>query len=236
MRRTVLALLLASLLGGQQIVVIKKKAGGGGSPIAFDAKSASTGNGTGAAPSWTHTVGAGCTTNCILLVGVGGYNADAPTGCTFNGVAMTSVANNDPGNSATMSVWRLNSPATGAHTVTCSPAGYYRIAGAFSFSQVNLTTPVNQTANGSGSAANASSAITPTVANSWVIDFVYWPSGANPGATPTWSTQVSTVNDVVNTQAFGGATTGPLAASAQTNTWVSSSGAWAAVKVALSPE
>ncbi len=107
------------------------------STVTFDAES--SGQGTSTTVTISHT----CTgSNLCLTVGVSTDNA-APTGVTYNSVAMTKIADQDA-SAGNASLWQLVGPATGANDIVVTVASSDEIvAGGQSFTNVHQTLPIS---------------------------------------------------------------------------------------------
>jgi pectate lyase len=144
--------------------------------IAFDA-TASTSAINVSTVSWTHTVGSGSSE--ILIVGVAledtSTAALAVNSITYNGVAMTPVANSIATDGTSTfnrsQLFYLLSPAAGAHTVSITLGGSVNgvSAGSVSLSGVAQSAPAAATSIlDSGTSISAS--INAPTANSWLVD------------------------------------------------------------------
>jgi hypothetical protein len=154
---------------------------------ALDATASST------SETWSHTVAGG---NRLLVVAIAKNGFQAVTGVTYNGVAMTNIAEYGSGLGFTLSMWYLVAPATGTHNVVASPAfGDPRAAYSWSFSGVDPSSPLGTEVHASGSGSHdLALSTTPTV-----------PTGGAAIAAAVWTRQnvlpqtLSTVDDTTST-------------------------------------
>jgi len=192
--------------------------------IAFDA--VTDGGAVGAAPkTWSHTCAAGA--SLVVLVYTNNSTDDVNT-VTYNGVAMTRIVGVSSAAIYSMSAWYLQSPASGANTVSVSSASslsgrslsYTGVAGGVdSFNSGLDTTPATITAS-----------LTTVAANCWQVSMC-----ANDGSVPTastgWTARAGTTGAVL-----AGDSNGALSAGANSMNCTTSSGANATwVTVGLSP-
>ncbi|MDD5474448.1 MAG: hypothetical protein PHU34_09935 [Candidatus Methanoperedens sp.] len=152
--------------------------------------------------TWSHTVRSGLW-KPLLVVGVD-IEKSSPTtsvtSITYAGVALTradfSLSPESP--QARAELWYLANPAAGTNNVvvTFSTAigSGGAVAGAVSFSGVDQTNPMSNTATGSGSGGTASTSITTVNANAWIIDTIVVTTANSPTAispqVARWSTTV----------------------------------------------
>ncbi|MEO8680391.1 MAG: hypothetical protein ABI665_15170 [Vicinamibacterales bacterium] len=138
--------------------------------IAFDnALAATTGSGTSATRAFT--VGAG--TGRLLFVGVRvDDTANAVSGVTYAGVAMTFVGYADQGaNGRGIGLYCLANPASGANNIVASFTGsksYGLVAASYSGAQAGSTVD-NSGTNTTGAATTLAKAITPVADKCWVV-------------------------------------------------------------------
>ena len=134
--------------------------------IAYDASSgghtATTTNLT-----WSHT----CTgTNRILFVGYRCSVSGAVSGITYNGVAMTFIAQGGDNSSSYLGLWYLINPATGSNTVsiTLSSAFISGISASYTGAKQSSQPDSSNTRTASGTTSgNISTTI--VVNNSWTV-------------------------------------------------------------------
>lgn len=149
--------------------------------IIFDATSNSGAKSGVSSFSWNHTVGTGA--NAILVVGVGARDATlgdrTVSDITYNSVSLTKLVPatvDAPGSVMQSTLWYLVNPSTGVNSIAVTMGGTIDVAafgGAGSFFGVNQTTPVNTSTSSSGIDIDATVNITPTVNNSWTVDYIY---------------------------------------------------------------
>ena len=148
---------------------------------------------TATTASWSHTVGTG--SNTLLAVGVSVENPSTQTNnvtsVTYGGTALTRIGTQSliSGTSFYLTeIWYLLSPASGTATITVNVNNSASIvAGAVSFTGVNLSNPtgtfISTTGNGKSASVNAA-----TVAGDMVLDTLTTTGGgrfANVGAGQT---------------------------------------------------
>jgi hypothetical protein len=169
--------------------------------LAFDATTGTTGNGS---TSFSHT----CTgPNLCLYLVVTGWWVDGTaliTSVTYNGVALTSVANSGVSTGQDrVQIWRLVAPATGPNTIviTWSGGSANLLFQAISYSGVHQVTPDGSAAIATGGTGTNPSVSQATTAGDVVIDGVAEDSAAN---TATFTMNSSTGR----TQVFNGTANG----------------------------
>lgn len=107
--------------------------------------------------------------NRVLLVGV--TAASAPSGVTYNSVAMTLVDSQAYGSgSQVLYVYRLVAPATGTNNITVTGTSIGGISGA-SYYNVDQTTPIDVSSKGNASAGTITLAITTVTPGAFVHTF-----------------------------------------------------------------
>lgn len=171
--------------------------------------------------SWSHTVNAG--SDLLLVVGVSIDNDnDYPSGVTYNGVAMTNIANQAVSNGSfgASSAWQLVNPATGANTVQVT----YAIADTFgansiSFSGVDQASPIGDIDQNTSSSASWSPTLTTTSG-----DYVFVVTSSNNDVTQTVTTGSEEWDDNSNVGAHTTAALSSIASGSLTGvawTWSS---------------
>ena len=130
--------------------------------------------------SWSHTIATIDST--ILVVGVSwrnsGSNTHTVSSVTFNGVALTLVRKDEyfNGDSKSSAIYYLVNPPSGAHTVQATFSGtvFRSVCGSISFTGVDQTNPINVHTGQTDATynTNISTSITPTVANTVLVDNV----------------------------------------------------------------
>ena len=130
--------------------------------------------------SWSHTIATIDST--ILVVGVSwrnsGSNTHTVSSVTFNGVALTLVRKDEyfNGDSKSSAIYYLVNPPSGAHTVLATFSGtvFRSVCGSISFTGVDQTNPINAHTGQTDDTydTNISTSITPTVANTVLVDNV----------------------------------------------------------------
>jgi pectate lyase len=190
--------------------------------IALDAASRAATTSTGRTSlTWSHTVGGGA--DRVLLVGVAvedSGTADANiTAVTYNGVALAAVPNSKRSGGGTGIIqtqlfYLLNATlaGAGAHTVSVTTQGPVDgiSAGAVSFTGVSQAVPGPAATNVDTSGADSiSTAITSTVANSWIVDVVGSGNSGSftpaSGQTERWDIAASGMTGATSTKALGAA-------------------------------
>ncbi len=141
-----------------------------GGAITLEQKTNSSG--TTANLTFAHTVAG---TNRLLLVGVTVDQAGtAVTGVQYAGQALTQQAFIGTGGRPRAEIWSRLNPTPGNNNVIVSLTGNDQVvAGAMSFTGVNLTTPfdaASQTATNNSTAAAITS--TPVTNNAWILDVI----------------------------------------------------------------
>ena len=185
--------------------------------------------------SWTHTCSG---TNRVLLVGVA-VGADPTTGLTlsvtYNGVAMTQAALEYTGDdtNGNAQLFYLVNPATGPNTVQVTVTGGSGDleAGSVSFTNVNQSAPIRNTAltNSPGS-ANPSIQVT-SASTDMVVDVLAAGSAVtSSGTTLRWMN-----NNSDGTGGGNGAQSTANGASSVTMNYVISSDEWALIATSLMP-
>jgi hypothetical protein len=125
--------------------------------ITFDAASDASGTGGGSSQTFAHTVGAG--SNRLLVVGIGS-SEDPPvnvSGVTYDGVAMTQVAQRNFNPYYNVAMYALVAPNTGTHNVVVTQAASINeyTVGAVSFFGVDQTTPYDTPTSADGGSSPA---------------------------------------------------------------------------------
>jgi len=137
--------------------------------IAFDAATTGAKGGTGSTLTYSHT----CTgSDLVLLVFVESRSNDV-TGVTYATVAMTQVGSAQVSGDGltTNTAWRLAGPATGANNVVVTITGTNHVAStALSYTGVDQTTPVANSAAATGSSTTPSVNVTATSTDQMVVD------------------------------------------------------------------
>ncbi|MDP3717083.1 MAG: hypothetical protein Q8T13_04855 [Acidobacteriota bacterium] len=183
--------------------------------VAFDAV-------TTGGSSFSHTVGSG--NNRKLLVCTW---ADS-SGVTYNGVAMTKVAQVQQG-SGMCSIWELTAPPVGTYTVATAGGGGYTIAASY---RGVLQSPISLFATNSNVAsATAPVTFTTTVDGCWAVQYT-----VVNGSVTSWSagaTQIATYGGVT----AAADTDSPKTPAGSLTITANLSGVtnWGAVMVALEP-
>lgn len=163
-------------------------------PAILDATSTGT-NGTGSSSlSWSHTLGSGAN---ILIVNVAGETAtgnfgnSVVTGVTYNGVAMTKIAeagNNGGSNATHVSMWVLigaSLPAVGAHTVAVTYTGSTTSQAGGGMSFKGVKPQAAEASNSSGFNGNATPSVNITTITANALLVASYGSQNTPNATST---------------------------------------------------
>lgn len=198
--------------------------------IAADAKSSSSGTGTSSL-TWSHT----CTgTDLILVVGVETSSAEAATGVTYNGIALTLIDAQDAAALFCRSeLWYLIAPATGANDIVVTMAGSatYIVGGATSWTGVDQSTPLGTAAKATGSASPATVDVT-SAAGEVVLDAAC----AIAGVTMTVGASQTSQWNLLAGGVLRGAGSSEGGAGTVTISWtLSASALWATVAVPIKP-
>lgn len=134
--------------------------------------------------TYNHTVGAGADRILFVLVWTG--SGSVTTGVTYNGVAMTKIADKAAAGATEMSLWRLTNPASGSHdvVVTNNGGGAARSTSySSSYSGVAQTNPIDAFAvAGPTTTTSYSQSLTTTADNCWAIMMGYAQDVANKTA------------------------------------------------------
>jgi hypothetical protein len=158
--------------------------------VTFDAvgpSSAGTAT-TGTSLSWSHTCSG---TNRLLVVsvsiGMAGGDTNHVTSVTYNSVAMTSIAKVHSNNDVTgyVEMFYLIAPSTGTNTVQVTGNETAdMVSGSVSFTGVDQSTPLSNTATNWGSGTNISVSVTSATGN-MVVDGVCCGGGFTVGSNQT---------------------------------------------------
>jgi len=216
--------------------------------IAFDAESnsgATYWNNIVSSSTLSHT----CTgSNLLLLVPVYTYNAAGSgtittSSVTYNSVSMTQVAHisgTADGVQQDVSLWYLNTPATGAHTISATYSGsvQYSSLHGMSYTGCDQTSAVIDSFNtgqsgSTGSAAATSLTLSTTVvhSNCWTVGFA-----AARGSDPAAGTGTTLRAHNSSSFASGGDSNAIVSTGSQSLQWTSTSGAWpGGIIVSISP-
>ena len=211
---------------------------GGGEPVSYDA-SAFGASGSGAF-SFSHT----CTgDNRVLYVFVTGRGAPGSSGVsslTYDGVALTRIANLGSGNVIWTELWRLIAPNAGTHSVALSSLLVQRVtAHSVSVSGAHQTVPNGSVVTGSGSASSAPSLVVPSDASELVLDGCAIQNDDNTttltvGSGQTQRSNTSTSNGTSN--GIRGAQSSETGDTSVTMTWTpDANDDWAQIAVSVKP-
>ncbi len=149
--------------------------------IAFDNATAAASGASVSSLTFSYTVGSGLQ-NSLLLVGAEYYSVGflAVTSITYNAVNLALIQRNNNGSAAaTVEVWGLANPASGAHNVIITLAGTiagniigtarsYQNCPQTSFVDSQSTTPNVVT----GTHSSQSTSVTTVAPNTWLVDFL----------------------------------------------------------------
>lgn len=210
--------------------------------ITFSSASNSTSNSnTITSESWSHTIPEG--DNRILIVGVSSRNTGAGTyevsNITYNGTSLTKIRHDSYFNSSSKSsaLYYLIAPEVGTYTINVTMEGsvWRIVGGAVSFINVSQIDPIDvHTGSISNTGYNVSTNITPTTANTMIIDCVGGRNGTTTGTVTAGQTSRYYYNEL--NYFHGACSTKPLAVAAQTTLgWTMDTGTdgWAHSVVAL---
>ena len=129
--------------------------------------------------------------NQLLIVGISANNQIA-TSVTFNGQQLTRAVSSFNNNDAEF--WYLKNPSGTGNIVATFGGQTQAVVGAYSFANVNQTTPIANTATNSNTASSSPSiSITANHANDWVLDLPSIYGGQNlgsPTCTQEWNTNI----------------------------------------------
>lgn len=210
-----------------------EKVGVGSGPpsgIAFDASSLKTANTNSF--SWTHTVSG---KQGILLVGISIANTGLQVNSVrYNGALLLPTSSASNAGNGRVEIWYLVAPTLGSNTVSVILSGATSaVAGAFSFTGVDQTNPLDGVPGYIFVSGNnpASVTITTVTNNAWVIDTLAanFAAAVGAGQNQQWN-----ANNVVT---GAGSTKGPISpAGSTTMSWtVGAPRRWALGAVALKP-
>lgn len=199
--------------------------------------STSTAIGAASSITWSHTVGSGLS-NTLLIVGVDIQKSTSTyvTGINYAGVALTraNFALGPESPKVRAELWYLTNPEAGTNNVVVTLSTTTGVvAGAVSFSGVDQTNPISNTAINSGGDPPASTLITTANANAWIIDTVASDTSSAMTATSPqverWDKQPTGVQ-----LRGGGSTKTAITPGSQTMSW-SSVTKWAQVVAEIKP-
>lgn len=134
---------------------------------------------------------AGTGTNRLLVVGVGANN-NGVTSVTFGGVQLSQAVQSFTNNDAEF--WYLVNPSGTGNIVVTMGGSTSAVVGAYSFSGVNQTSPISNTATNHNSASSSPTiSITTQYPNDWVLDLPSIYGGVtlgSPTCTQEWNTNI----------------------------------------------
>jgi len=156
--------------------------------ISYDSASSSTVR-LASSMTWPHNVGSG-RSNTLLVVGVDiEKNPPNPyvTSITYGGVDLTRANFSVGSPTVRAELWYLTNPKLGTNNVVVTFSSAIdtegAIAGAVSFFGVDQTNPISKTVTGKGQGGTASTSITTTNINAWLIDTIVVDNSAGNTAT-----------------------------------------------------
>lgn len=200
--------------------------------LAIDAISSA--HGTGSSLTFAHTCSG---LNRLLVVWVSYFDsADAPTGATYNGVAMTAIPSSTAANgNYKIAGFYLIAPATGTNNIVVSFSGAMSDmgAGAVSFTDAHQTTPLGTAVTATGTNTTPSVTVT-TSAGEIVVDGLVIVHG---GTLTVDGSQTQRWNSIASNgfQKYAGSTETAAGASTPMNWSNSSSQQWAIGAVPIKP-
>jgi hypothetical protein len=196
--------------------------------------------------SWSHTTGSG--SDRIMIVGVSIRSSSVSVGSiTYGAQSLTSIRSDINSNGVSSELWYLTAPNPGTHTVTVTLSGSSRATGgSCTYTGVNQTTPIENSAGGSNYNSSPSQSITVNTANCLLLGHVAilgtssYPysvvavSSEGSGQTQQWD-EVTTSTNNVNTRGHG-SDKSPVGTGSQSMSWtLSGSARWAVSLVAIRP-
>lgn len=206
--------------------------------IAYDASSFFKGNSV-TSDSWSHTC-AGSDRILIVAIGSGDSPTQLTTSVTYNGVAMTEIADVQGGDYAHVSLHYLVAPATGANTIAFTLAGAQSevCCVASSYTGVDQSVPVGTHQSAGGTSATAAAPAVSSAAGELVVDGVFG-ADTNLIAVGAGQTMRQEAEDSGNGFGAAGTSDEPGAASVTMswaiNTGLAASPSWAIIAVPLKP-
>jgi hypothetical protein len=211
--------------GGTPKLSIGKSTSTSYSTIAFDAVSNGGEDTTVSSSTHSHTC-TGTNLTLLILVSVTDTTLSDRTvsSVTYNGVSATLVLANDNGDIRRTEIWKLASPATGANNIVVTMGGTCTALNVVGLSLTGtgaITTSGGQSTPGSGN--SASTALTSTVANSWILGVL---TSSNGGSSYTEGTNQTNRYTLAGTNLDTQVSTKPLLSPGATTlswTWSGSS-------------
>lgn len=191
-------------------------------------------HGTGSSLTFAHTCSG---SNRLLVVWVSYFDsADAPTGATYNGVAMTAIPSSTAANgNYKIAGFYLIAPATGTNNIVVSFSGAMSDmgAGAVSFTDADQTTPLGTAVTATGTNTTPSVTVT-TSAGEIVVDGLVIVHG---GTLTVDGSQIQRWNSIASNgfQKYAGSTETAAGASTSMDWNNSSSQQWAIGAVPIKP-
>lgn len=182
-------------------------------------------NGSSSPLTVSYTVSSG--SNGVLFVFVALNSGRNCTGITYNGVALTSSVNYSA-NGRRIQAWYLVNPDEGAHDLVFTgtfDATYGLAAGAMTLFGVNTSSPVRNSATGTGSSYTPSLGVTSQEDDLVLSAIMYMSTGtlaAGSGQTKDWEKK----NGMYGNTVLGGGSSVAGATGTVTMDWVNSGGAY----------
>jgi archaellum component FlaF (FlaF/FlaG flagellin family) len=172
----------------------------------------------------------------ILILGISKQNNAALNTVTYGGEDLTELRADDvDGNTnAHTSLWYLVDPPTGSNTVFIGVGLLDTdiVVGAISFTGVNQTDPFDAVNGATGNSATASTTLTTTTNEAWLIDVV----GTNGGTVSVGAGQLERWNDIQASVRGAGSTEFTSSPGTFSMSWTkSASSDWAITAAALRP-
>lgn len=192
---------LAALASAQEYnVPFRPRAAAGGQTITFDAQSQGTEAAPSSSPVSVSHVGGASPEGVVVFCHANDTSADVVTGATYNGVAMTQIANeNDTANELMfIEAYFLASPAAGTNTAECAYTGTQEMVISVITIDASGTPSVAGSCTLGENAANPSCTITGIAAESYGI------GGLNSGLAATASVTPGSGFTIGNQTNIGG--------------------------------
>jgi hypothetical protein len=146
--------------------------------MTFDATSLGTFASTVTSLTWNHTCAG---SDRLLFVAVSSLAASSPvSGITYNGVALTKIAERTSAGGATVELWYLIAPATGTHAVVVSCTSTSLEGGAASYADAKQSGVPDASVTTAPVATSVTATLTTVADNAWSVLAVT--CGATPAA------------------------------------------------------
>lgn len=150
--------------------------------IAFDASSTGTKATTVASITWNHS----CTgVNRILFVSAQALGSGSLSGVTYNNVAMTEATTLGNIGTGILKLFYLINPASGSNAVVVSSATNTIWGSASSYTGVDQSSPIDNTATNSNTSTSIATSVTTIANNCWVVGAVETDASASTAGAST---------------------------------------------------